>query len=106
MANEYEKKSTLNLVKRPILSNNIAFTITRKEREVMSGENFLSNARRLVGQEVEVITTEGTYTGTLLSVGSDTLVMQTRIRGRVVRLIIRLALIVALFRLIGRRGIL
>ncbi|WML43880.1 hypothetical protein [Neobacillus sp. PS3-40] len=71
----------------------------------MSNENFKSNAYRLVGQDVEVITTEGRYTGTLLSVGSDSLVLQTRIRGQLVRLVIRLALIVALFRLIGPRGI-
>jgi len=71
----------------------------------MSNQDFKSEAYRLVGQEVEVITTEGRYTGTLMSVGSDSLVLQTRIRGRLVRLIIRLALIVALFRFIGQRGI-
>lgn len=66
----------------------------------MNRENFISQAHRLVGQDVEVVTTEGTYSGTLLSVGSDSLVLETRIRGRVVRMIIRIALIVALFRLI------
>jgi hypothetical protein len=66
----------------------------------MSRENFINQANRLVGQDVEVITTEGTYVGRLLSVGSDSLVLETRIRGQVVRMIIRLALIVALFRLI------
>lgn len=66
----------------------------------MNRENFIHKAHRLVGQDVEVITTEGTYRGTLLSVGSDSLVLETRIRGRVVRMIIRIALIVALFRLI------
>jgi len=75
------------------------------EVENMSNQDFKSEAYRLVGQEVEVITTEGRYTGTLMSVGSDSLVLQTRIRGRLVRLIIRLALIVALFRFIGQRGI-
>lgn len=67
----------------------------------MDQENFKSKAHQLVGKKVEVITTEGSYTGTLLSVGSDSLVLQTRIRGRLVRLIFRIALIVALFRLIG-----
>ncbi|NHM30709.1 hypothetical protein [Neobacillus terrae] len=71
----------------------------------MSNQDFKSEAYSLVGQEVEVVTTEGRYTGTLMSVGSDSLILQTRIRGRLVRLIIRLALIVALFRLIGQRGI-
>lgn len=69
----------------------------------MSRENFIDKAHSLVGQDVEVITTEGTYTGTLLSVGSDSLVLETFVRGRRIRMIIRIALIVALFRLI--RGI-
>jgi hypothetical protein len=64
-----------------------------------SKDTFLNGAYKLVGENVEVITTEGTYRGTLLSVGSDSLVLETRIRGRLVRLLIRLALIVALFRL-------
>ncbi|MCM3124520.1 DUF2642 domain-containing protein [Mesobacillus sp. AQ2] len=64
-----------------------------------SKDNFINGAHKLVGEDVEVITTEGTYRGTLLSVGSDSLVLETRIRGRLVRLLIRLALIVALFRL-------
>jgi small nuclear ribonucleoprotein (snRNP)-like protein len=69
----------------------------------MSSENFIQEAHRLVGKEVEVITTEGTYRGTLLSVGSDSLVLETIISGRRIRMIIRIALIIALFRLI--RGI-
>ena len=76
----------------------------RKERGKWKRKNvktdFLSNAHKLIGEEVEVITSEGTYTGTLLSVGSDVIILRTRIRGRIVRLLIRLALIVALFRLI------
>lgn len=79
--------------------------ITRKEMEILSSKNFLDNAYQLIGQEVEVITVEGSYTGTLISAGSDSLVLETRIRGRLVRLFIRVALIVALFRLIGPRGI-
>jgi hypothetical protein len=69
----------------------------------MSSENFIQEAHRLVGKDVEVITTEGTYRGTLLSVGSDSLVLETMISGRRIRMIIRIALIIALFRLI--RGI-
>ncbi|WP_203363699.1 DUF2642 domain-containing protein [Bacillus sp. REN10] len=71
----------------------------------MSQQDFHRFTQSLVGQEVEVITTEGTYSGTLLSVGSDSIVLQTRMNGRLVRLAIRIALIVALFRLIsGHRG--
>lgn len=68
-------------------------------------QNFNTFAQGLLNKEVEVITSEGTYTGTLVYVGADTIILQSRIRGRSVRLAIRIALIVALFRLItGRRG--
>jgi hypothetical protein len=67
-------------------------------------KDFRKQAHRLVGQEVEVITVHGTFRGTLLSVGSDSIIMRTRIRGRIVRLLIRIALIVALFRLLGVTG--
>ncbi|WHY93088.1 hypothetical protein QNK12_06225 [Neobacillus cucumis] len=70
----------------------------------MSSQEFKHFASELVGEEVEVITTNGTYTGTLEYVGSDSLILITRIRGRRVRLAIRIALIVALFSLLtGRR---
>lgn len=73
----------------------------------MKPNDFMHFANDLVGKEVEVITSEGTYSGTLLSVGSDSIIMETTIRGRSVRLAIRIALIVALFRLVTgsrRRG--
>lgn len=71
----------------------------------MSQQDFHHFAHSLIGQEVEVITTEGTYSGTLLSVGGDSIILRSRINGRLVRLAIRIALIVALFRLVtGRRG--
>ncbi|WP_148660390.1 hypothetical protein [Anoxybacteroides amylolyticum] len=63
--------------------------------------NFIHEARHLVGHTVRVITVHGTFTGTLLSVGNDFLVMRVRIGGRLRRLLIRLALIIALFRLLG-----
>lgn len=66
-------------------------------------QNFKNHAELLVGQDVEVITTTGTFRGTLLSVSSDSLVLDTLISGRRVRMIIRIALIIALFRLITRR---
>lgn len=63
--------------------------------------NFIHEARHLVGHTVRVITVHGTFTGTLLSVGNDFLVMRVRIGGRLRRLLIRLALIIALFRFFG-----
>ena len=70
----------------------------------MSSQSFRDFANRLVGQEVEVVTNNGTYTGTLEYVGGDSIILRTRIRGRVVRLAIRIALIIALFSLLtGRR---
>jgi hypothetical protein len=70
----------------------------------VDNRDFHDLAHSLVGQDVEVITVHGSFTGTLLSVGSNFITMRTRIRGRLVRLLIRLALIVALFRLAGRTG--
>lgn len=61
-------------------------------------KDFNGFAKGLVGKQVEVITREGTYTGTLLSVGSDSLILETSVRGRNVRLAIRMALIVAISR--------
>jgi hypothetical protein len=71
----------------------------------MDKKDFRDQAHKLVGQNVEVITVHGTFRGTLLSVGSNFITMRTRIRGRIVRLLIRIALIVALFRiLLGGTG--
>jgi DNA-binding cell septation regulator SpoVG len=70
----------------------------------MDKKDFRDQVHKLVGQNVEVITVHGTFRGTLLSVGSNFITMRTRIRGRIVRLLIRLALIVALFRLVGGTG--
>ncbi|MFY4775630.1 hypothetical protein [Metabacillus sp. RGM 3146] len=68
----------------------------------MSSQNFVQFASEHKGEEVEVITSQGTYTGTLEYAGSDHIIIRSRIRGRIVRLAIRVALIVGLFRLIGR----
>lgn len=62
-------------------------------------QNFNHIANELINKEVEVITTESTFTGTLLQVGSDVIVLRTRIRGRSVQITIRIALIVGIFRL-------
>ncbi|MFB6468763.1 hypothetical protein ACE38V_18555 [Cytobacillus sp. Hz8] len=68
-------------------------------------QNFIDFARDHIHQEVEVVTSDGTFTGTLISVHSDHLVLESRIRGRETRIAIRIALIVALFRIVfGRRG--
>ncbi len=61
--------------------------------------SFAQHAYSLIGQDVEVTTTAGTFRGTLVSAGSDSLVLETRFRGRIIRRIIRFALIVSLFRL-------
>lgn len=66
----------------------------------MSSKEFNRFASELVGQEVEVITNNGTYTGTLEYVGSDSIILITRVRGRRVRMAIRIALIIALFSLL------
>ena len=63
-----------------------------------SHQDFKRFAYGLVNQEVEVITSEGTYTGTLLSVGGDSIILRRRIRGRSERLAIRIAQIVAISR--------
>lgn len=70
----------------------------------MSNQDFKHFASELVGEEVEVITSQGTFTGTLEYVGGDNIILNTRIRGRLVRLAIRIALIIALFRFAIGRG--
>lgn len=64
----------------------------------MNKQDFNQLASGVVDKEVEIITTEGTYSGTLLFVGNDTIILKTRIRGRYVRLAIRIAEIVGLLR--------
>ncbi|MFD0824743.1 hypothetical protein ACT8ZR_03650 [Neobacillus sp. M.A.Huq-85] len=66
----------------------------------MSSKEFNRFASELVGQEVEVVTNNGTFTGTLEYVGSDSIILITRVRGRRVRMAIRIALIIALFSLL------
>jgi hypothetical protein len=70
----------------------------------MSKQDFVHFASQLVGGEVEVITSNGTFTGTLEYVGNDSIILSTRIRGRRVRLAIRIALIIALFSLLTGRS--
>ncbi|MBM7652106.1 DUF2642 domain-containing protein [Neobacillus cucumis] len=70
----------------------------------MNRKDFMHFASELVGKEVEVITNRETYTGTLEYVGSDHIILATRINGRRVRLAIRIALIIALFRLFTGRA--
>ncbi len=62
---------------------------------------FRQQAKSLQGKKIQVTTTGSTYTGTLLSVGTDSLILSTIIRRRRRRLIIRLAEIILLSRLLG-----
>ncbi|MFM9277838.1 hypothetical protein [Paenibacillus jiagnxiensis] len=62
---------------------------------------FREQAKLLQGKTVQVTTTGSIFTGTLLSVGTDFLILSAIIRGRRRRLIMRLAEIILLSRLIG-----
>ena len=62
---------------------------------------FRQQAIKLQGKSVLVTTTGSTFTGTLLSVGTDFLILSSIIRGRRRRLIMRLAEIILLTRLLG-----
>ncbi|CQR54347.1 hypothetical protein PRIO_1937 [Paenibacillus riograndensis SBR5] len=62
--------------------------------------NFRKQAKLLRGKTVQVTTPCSTYTGTILSVGTDFLILSSIIRGRRIRRIIRLAEIILLSRLI------
>ncbi|OKP72577.1 hypothetical protein A3849_27905 [Paenibacillus sp. P46E] len=63
--------------------------------------NFRKQAKLLQGKTIQVTTTGSIYTGTLLSVGTDFLILSSIIRGRRRRRIIRLAEIILLSRLFG-----
>ncbi|MGX9135009.1 hypothetical protein ACWV26_11625 [Rummeliibacillus sp. JY-2-4R] len=69
-----------------------------------NSKEFKHFASEIVGNEVEVITSDGTFTGTLEYVGSDSIILLTRRRGRRVRMVIRIALIIALFSLFTGRS--
>ena len=69
----------------------------------MSKQDFRDFASELVGDEVEVTTNNGTFTGTLEYVGGDFIILRSRLRGRVIRRAIRIALIIALFSLLTGR---
>ncbi|OMG50685.1 hypothetical protein BK140_04800 [Paenibacillus macerans] len=63
--------------------------------------SFRKQAKLLRGKRVQVTTTSGIFTGTILSVGTDFLILSAIIRGRRRRIIIRLAEIILLMRLLG-----
>lgn len=65
----------------------------------MKHEDFVRFAKNLVGEEVQVVTYVGTYTGKLKFVGSDILVVSTFLNGRKNKVAIRIALIVAILKL-------
>ncbi|MEH7302988.1 hypothetical protein [Neobacillus drentensis] len=72
----------------------------------MAEINFHQLAHELLKREVEVVTLQGTYTGRLLEVGQDVIVLETRGRMRSTLVAIRIETIVALFRVehMQRRG--
>lgn len=72
----------------------------------MAEINFHQLAHELLKREVEVVTLQGTYTGRLLEVGQDVIVLETRGRMRSTLVAIRIETIVALFRVehMPRRG--
>ena len=71
----------------------------------LSNQDFRHFASELVGDEVEVTTSNGTYTGTLEYVGGDFIILRSRVRGRLIRRAIRIALIIALLSLFTGRSI-
>src|SRR4051794_30113141 len=60
--------------------------------------NFHQIAHELLKKEVEVVTLQGDFTGRLLEVGRDVIVLESRGRGRNRVLAIRIETIVAIFR--------
>lgn len=72
----------------------------------MTEINFHQLAHELLKREVEVVTLQGTFTGRLLEVGKDVIVLETRGRMRSTLVAIRIETIVALFRVehMQRRG--
>ncbi|MEH7110051.1 MULTISPECIES: DUF2642 domain-containing protein [Bacillaceae] len=65
----------------------------------MSENTFHQLAHEHLKEEVNVVTTQGSFEGRLLHVGTDIIVLENRMmRQRPLRLIIRIAEIVVLFR--------
>jgi small nuclear ribonucleoprotein (snRNP)-like protein len=67
------------------------------EINLKNQSNFNTYVRSLLNHEVEIVTTQGTYIGTLVQVDADTVYLQTRMRGQSVRIAIRTAFIVTIF---------
>jgi hypothetical protein len=66
---------------------------------IMSELNFHQIAHELLNKEVEIVTLQGNYTGKLLEVGKDILVLESRGRIRPRILGLRIEVIVAIFRI-------
>lgn len=64
---------------------------------------FHQEVKLLQGKKVQVTTTGNIFTGTILSVGTEFLVLSSVIKGRRKRLIIRLAEITQLTRLLPKK---
>lgn len=71
----------------------------------MNENTFYYYAHEHVNEEVNVITTQGSFEGRLLSVGKDVILIQNRMVPRPLKIIIRIEEIVALHRAeLGPRG--
>ncbi|MFC4409131.1 hypothetical protein ACFOZY_01640 [Chungangia koreensis] len=64
----------------------------------MSKSDFAQFAHKLVGEEVQVVTTVGPYIGKLKFVGNDVLGLRTHMNGEKVKIAIRIKEVVALFK--------
>lgn len=65
----------------------------------MKKSDFIQFAHRLLGDEVQVVTTVGPYFGKLKFVGDDVLGLKTHMGGNQERVVIRIEEVVALFKI-------
>jgi hypothetical protein len=79
--------------------NTIDYKVERRNKRM----KFRNEAIKLMNTKtrVRIITTNGTFDGRILSVGSDFLRMRVKIDGTFVNMFIRLVEIVALFSILG-----
>lgn len=69
-----------------------------REKNYVRETTFNQLSHDLLEKEVEVITLQGDFTGRLLDVGKDVIVLETRMRQRPLRVNIRIEAIVAIYR--------
>lgn len=66
---------------------------------MMSEKTFNQIAQEYLNEEVEIVTLQGNFSGRMLSVSQDTIILENRMRGRPLKVMIRIETIVALYRL-------